>query len=170
MLIFRCFQTLKIWTKPLLKKSREEAKKRDPRDDVESLAVSGRQQKFSGYLWDRSRDKHTQRPSVNTQTGYRRGTLFQLFFFFKLNIWHVGSFTWAHRLSGFSSSSTWTPEILVPWPGIEPVSPVLHGGFLTTGPPGKSLSNVLKGKELKESKLLLTLVDNLVTNLRFNDQ
>ena len=28
--------------------------------------------------------------------------------------------------------------ILVPRPGIEPVSPALEGGFLTTGPPGKS--------------------------------
>ena len=29
--------------------------------------------------------------------------------------------------------------ILIPQPGIEPVSPALEGGFLTTGPPGKSL-------------------------------
>ena len=29
--------------------------------------------------------------------------------------------------------------ILVPRPGIEPASPALEGGFLTTGPPGKSL-------------------------------
>ena len=28
--------------------------------------------------------------------------------------------------------------ILVPQPGIEPSSPELEGGFLTTGPPGKS--------------------------------
>ena len=28
--------------------------------------------------------------------------------------------------------------ISVPWPGIEPVSPALEGGFFTTGPPGKS--------------------------------
>ena len=28
--------------------------------------------------------------------------------------------------------------ILVPWPGIEPMSPPLQGGFFTTGPPGKS--------------------------------
>ena len=32
-----------------------------------------------------------------------------------------------------------TCEILVPWPGIEPASPVLQGGILTTGLPGKSL-------------------------------
>ena len=30
--------------------------------------------------------------------------------------------------------------ILVPRPGIEPVSPALQDGFLTTGPPGKSLN------------------------------
>ena len=29
--------------------------------------------------------------------------------------------------------------ILVPRPGIEPLSPSLEGGFLTSGPPGKSL-------------------------------
>ena len=28
--------------------------------------------------------------------------------------------------------------ILVPWPGIEPASFAMEGGFLTTGPPGKS--------------------------------
>ena len=33
--------------------------------------------------------------------------------------------------------------ILVPQPGIEPVSPALVGGFLTTGPPGKSLSSFI---------------------------
>ena len=35
------------------------------------------------------------------------------------------------------SSGMW---ILVPWPGIEPSSPALKGGFLSTGPPGKSPS------------------------------
>ena len=62
----------------------------------------------------------------------------------------VGSYVAAHRFSSCSS-----PEfagsvvavcglrcsvacgILVPWPGIEPSSPALQGGFLT-GPPGKS--------------------------------
>ena len=34
--------------------------------------------------------------------------------------------------------------ILVPPPGIEPASPALEGRFLTTGPPGKSLYNLLK--------------------------
>ena len=37
--------------------------------------------------------------------------------------------------------------ILVPWLGIDPVSPALHGGFLTTGTPEKSLLIFIK-KEL----------------------
>ena len=36
--------------------------------------------------------------------------------------------------------------ILTAWPGIKPKSPALEGKFLTTGPPGKSLSSyILKG-------------------------
>ena len=31
--------------------------------------------------------------------------------------------------------------VLVPWPGIEPASPVLDGEFFTTGPPGESLGS-----------------------------
>ena len=31
----------------------------------------------------------------------------------------------------------------VPGPGLEPVSPALAGGFLTTGPPGKSWQHIL---------------------------
>ena len=37
---------------------------------------------------------------------------------------------------------TW--HVALPGPGIEPVSPALAGGFLTTGPPGKSSHTVLK--------------------------
>ena len=33
--------------------------------------------------------------------------------------------------------------ILVPWPGINPLSPAFEHGFLTTGPPGKSLDKLL---------------------------
>ena len=36
--------------------------------------------------------------------------------------------------------------ILVPQPGIKPVFPALAGGFLTTGPPGKSLMLCVKGE------------------------
>ena len=65
-------------------------------------------------------------------------------------------------MCGLSSCGTWAPEhagagslvvargrscpvacvILVPQPGIEPTSPALEGGFLTTGPPGKSRNNL----------------------------
>ena len=66
-----------------------------------------------------------------------------------------GLFIAVHGL--LSSCGTWAPEcagsvvaerrlscpmacgILVPRPGIEPESVALVGGFLTTGPPGKSL-------------------------------
>ena len=44
------------------------------------------------------------------------------------------SFILAHRLSYPPAC-----RILVPQPGIEPESPTLKCGFLTTGPPGKSL-------------------------------
>ena len=33
--------------------------------------------------------------------------------------------------------------ILPPWPWIEPASPAMEGGFLSTGPPGKSPGNFL---------------------------
>ena len=33
--------------------------------------------------------------------------------------------------------------ILLPRPGIEPMYPALEGGFLTTGPPGKSQGELL---------------------------
>ena len=46
----------------------------------------------------------------------------------------VGSGAAAHGLSCPVACG-----ILVPRPGIEPLSPSLEGGFLTSGPPGKSL-------------------------------
>ena len=50
---------------------------------------------------------------------------------------------WAtvHRVSKSQTTEwlNWTEcGILVPKPGIEPMCPALAGGFLTTGPPGKS--------------------------------
>ena len=53
------------------------------------------------------------------------------------------------RCTGFSSCGTWAQQLWctglvfrgmwdLPRPGIEPVSPALAGGFLTTAPPGKS--------------------------------
>ena len=48
-----------------------------------------------------------------------------------LSLWHRVS-----SCSGLScSKACW---ILVPWPGIKPVSPAVQGGFLTTGPARKS--------------------------------
>ena len=46
----------------------------------------------------------------------------------------VDSVVEAHRLSCPVACG-----ILIPGPGIEPMSPALAGRFLTTGPPGKSL-------------------------------
>ena len=51
---------------------------------------------------------------------------------------HLGSVIVARGLSCFTACG-----ILVPWSGIEPTSPALQGGFLTTGPPGKSLDRHL---------------------------
>ena len=50
----------------------------------------------------------------------------------------VGSADLAHRLSCSIACG-----ILIPRPGVEPVSPALAGGFLSTGPPRKSLETVL---------------------------
>ena len=48
--------------------------------------------------------------------------------------------------------------ILVPRPGIEPASPAQEGGFLTTGPPGKSptktfSNNMRGGDKIKKVKV-----------------
>ena len=51
---------------------------------------------------------------------------------------HVGSVAVARRLSCPSACG-----ILAPPGGIKPASPALEGRFLTTGPPGKSLSNLI---------------------------
>ena len=51
---------------------------------------------------------------------------------------------------GFSSCGSWA-ELLhgmwdLPRPGIEPVSPALAGGFLTTAPPGKCKKGIIVRK------------------------
>ena len=50
-----------------------------------------------------------------------------------------GLFVVAHKLPslGFSKIPV-AYKSLFPWSGMEPVSPALQGGFLTSGPPGKS--------------------------------
>ena len=70
-----------------------------------------------------------------------------------ISLSHAGS---ANVMHGLSSCGTWAPghsgsralglstcsmacAILVPWSGIQSVSPELPGGFLTPGPPGKPL-------------------------------
>ena len=52
------------------------------------------------------------------------------------SLWRMDSLAVA---SGLSCSTAC--GILVPWLGIEPASPALQGGFLMTGPPGKSPKN-----------------------------
>ena len=45
---------------------------------------------------------------------------------------------WASVVAVCGLSCPTAHGILVPQPGIEPTSPALEGGFLTTGPPGRS--------------------------------
>ena len=66
----------------------------------------------------------------------------------------MGSLVVTHRLS-----CPLAYGILIPRPGIEPVSPVLEGRFLTTGPPGKSPRRFLKG--LVNQECVLFINDNL---------
>ena len=47
--------------------------------------------------------------------------------------WSAGSVVVVHWLSCSAACGMWD----LPGPGLEPVSPALAGGFLTTGPPGK---------------------------------
>ena len=56
---------------------------------------------------------------------------------------------------GLSCSGMWD----LPGPGLEPVSPALAGGFLTTAPPGNSMAFIFKLHALFQSlyKDLLTL-------------
>ena len=46
--------------------------------------------------------------------------------------------------------------ISIPQPGIEPVSPALEGGFLTTGQPGKSWKYLIN-KVIVDNLVFLTL-------------
>ena len=70
-------------------------------------------------------DKTIMRPGFNSyQHMAQRALFFPLFIY--LAVW------------GLTCSAA--REILVPRPGMEPTSPALEGGFLTTGPPGKSCS------------------------------
>ena len=58
--------------------------------------------------------------------------------------WLCWIFTVAGQLSLVAHAGLVAPAacgIIVPQPGIELASPALKGDFLTTGPPGKSLSS-----------------------------
>ena len=58
-----------------------------------------------------------------------------------LSLQHMDSLVLACGLTGSMACG-----ILVPRPGIEPVSPALQGGFLAAAPPGKSQGHtVLSG-------------------------
>ena len=53
----------------------------------------------------------------------------------------------------------------LPGPGIEPVSPALAGGFLTTVPPGKSCASVFKGSgSIIDGKKICTGENKEITN------
>ena len=61
-------------------------------------------------------------------------------------LWHSGSLVVVHGLQSAGSvvavpglCCPVASGILIPQPGIKPVSPALEGRFLTTGPPGKFL-------------------------------
>ena len=74
--------------------------------------------------------------SCGVQAPKHMGSVVVVHWFSSCGMWaleHVGSVVAAHRLSCPTACG-----ILVPPPGIEPASPALEGGFLTTGPPGKS--------------------------------
>ena len=65
------------------------------------------------------------------------------------------------RRAGFSSCGMWAQLLRgmcdLPGPGIEPLSPVLAGGFLTTVPPGKSLMTCFRDRENSGSERLCTI-------------
>ena len=71
--------------------------------------------------------------------------------------------------AGFSSCGPAAGGILVPRPGIEPVSPALEGGCLTTGLPVKSLQRIFKkfyqtkNCNVNQQKLLFSWVGGEVT-------
>ena len=55
----------------------------------------------------------------------------------------------------------------LPGPGLEPVSPALAGGFLTTAPPGKPLAHLFSTLHIKILSLLQDLTGNRPFSLGF---
>ena len=59
-------------------------------------------------------------------------------------VWHMQDFSLRHMdsvVAPYRLSCSETCGMLVYWPRIKPMSPALQGGFLTTGPPEKSLKS-----------------------------
>lgn len=85
---------------------------------------------------------------VQQEPMFSSSTIFASFFFFNYFWLHSVlvvarglQSVWAHRFSWPTACGT-----LVHWSGIEPVSLVLEGGLLSTGPLGKSRSYLLSKK------------------------
>ena len=76
-----------------------------------------------------------------------------------LLLWRVGF----SLVVAYGLSCPATCGILVPRPWIKPASPALEGGFLTTGPPGKS--QVLQVILMCTMKLTVETVENYHTEL-----
>ena len=55
----------------------------------------------------------------------------------------------------------------LPGPGIEPVSPALAGGFLTTAPPGKPCGQFLEGNSFQTQYKYFIEKFEFVYNLNF---
>ena len=86
-------------------------------------------------------------PSTEVQNGHEVGISF-FFFFFQPHCATCG--------------------ILVPWPGIEPAPPVLEGGVLTTGPPGKSCSGHLLNECFSQQQCMVNSVHIIIPFLQMN--
>ena len=61
----------------------------------------------------------------------------------------------------------------LPGPGLEPVSPALAGGFLTTAPPGKPDLTDFKKKQSRTSKKYMTIkfwnaIEGLIKKIRLS--
>ena len=75
-----------------------------------------------------------------------------------------GSQALEHRLSSYGARALLLCGMWdLPGPGLEPVSPALAGGFLTTAPPGKSLTYILF------LKLYLSLMRENSNNKKMNN-
>ena len=118
-----------------------------PRDRTWVSCITGR----FFTIWT-TREAHHNREQTYHGTQCTVSTWLLLLFFFLIfiylfcSIWsqlrHTGSFIPCAGFSLVAACGLSCPaacEILVPQPGMEPMSPALKGGFLTTGPPKKSL-------------------------------